>query len=104
MPIRQDEAERVPWFRELIMPDRMENLPGLGPYMVGRLAEIGVASEEDLRRMGVVEAYARLKFQFGREITLNALWAMEAALSGMDWRHLAHNRKQQLRTLVAGRT
>jgi DNA transformation protein and related proteins len=79
----------------------MEDLPGLGPYVARRLAEIGVANEKDLRSMGVVEAYSRLKFRFGREITLNALWGMEAALSGIDWRHLADERKQELKALLA---
>ena len=82
------------------MPERMEERPGLGPYLARRLAEIGVANENDLRSMGVVEAYATLKFQFGREITLNALWGLEAALSGIDWRHLTAERKQELRACL----
>ncbi|PSJ48719.1 TfoX/Sxy family DNA transformation protein, partial [Pseudaminobacter soli (ex Li et al. 2025)] len=70
------------------MTDTIEDLPNLGPYIAKRLAEIGVRSADGLRAMGAVEAYARLKFQFGRGVTLNALWAMDAALSGIDWRHL----------------
>lgn len=86
------------------MPDGIESLPNLGPYMARRLAEIDVNDAETLRALGAVEAYARLRFRFGREISLNALWAMDAALYGIDWRHLTERRKGELRDLVAERT
>lgn len=85
------------------MPDAIERLHNLGPYITKRLAEIDVRDVEDLRALGAVEAYALLKFQFGREITLNALWGMEAALSGIDWRHLSDDRKSELKKLLAER-
>jgi len=81
----------------------VDRLPNLGPYMSKRLAEIGVTKEEDLRALGAVEAYARLKFQFGREISLNALWAMDAALVGLDWRSLSDNRRDELKRQLASR-
>lgn len=85
------------------MPDAIERLHNLGPYITKRLAEIDVRDVEDPRALGAVEAYALLKFQFGREITLNALWGMEAALSGTDWRHLSNDRKSELKKLLAER-
>ncbi len=77
---------------------KIEDLPNLGPYMARRLADIGVNTAGELRALGAVEAYRRLKFQFGREMTLNALWAMEAALVGLDCRRLSNEHKQALRT------
>jgi hypothetical protein len=53
---------------------RIEDVPNLGPFTAKRLAEIGVTNEGELRAMGAVAAYHRLKFLFGRGITLNALW------------------------------
>lgn len=86
------------------MSDPVDNLPNLGPYMARRLAEIGVTNADDLRAMGAIEAYARLKFQFGRGISLNALWAMDAALSGIDWRHLSESRKSELKEQLRARS
>ena len=71
--------------------------------MTRRLIAIDVRTADDLRSMGAIEAYARLKFQFGRDITLNALWAMDGALSEVDWRHLSHERRQELKELLSRR-
>jgi DNA transformation protein len=74
----------------------IKDLPNLGQFMSKRLAEIGITNEDELRKIGAGQAYVRLKFLFGREITLNALWAMDATLSGIDWRLLSEERKQEL--------
>ena len=59
-----------------------------------------MTNEDELRELGAVATYRRLKFQFDREITLNALWALDAALSGTDWRHLGEARKAELKALL----
>ena len=82
------------------MPDNIESLRNLGPYIARHLAEIEVRDVHELRIMGAVEAYARLKFRFGHEISLNALWAMDAALANVDWRHLSNDRKRELRDML----
>jgi DNA transformation protein len=79
---------------------RIRDLLNLGPVMENRLAEVDITTAEQLARVGVVEAYARLKFAFGAAITLNALYAMDAALDGLDWRDLPDERKQELREAV----
>lgn len=88
---------------------RIRDLLNLGPVMENRLAEVDITTAEQLARVGVVEAYARLKFAFGAAITLNALYAMEAAIEGLDWRELPDERKRELReaasaTSLAGAT
>jgi DNA transformation protein and related proteins len=75
-------------------------LPNLGPKTAKRLAEIGIASRADLAAAGAAAAYARLRFRFGREVTLNALYAMDAALAGIDWRAVTDLRKRELRRLA----
>ncbi len=85
------------------MTEAIEDLPNIGPFLAKRLAEVGVRTAEELRVIGAVEAYARLKFQFGQEVTLNALWGMDAALSGIHWRHLTDERKDKLKRLIAAR-
>jgi DNA transformation protein len=62
------------------------------------LAEIGVHSDGDLRKIGAVDAYVCLKFLFGRHVTLNALYGMEAAIRGCHWRELPAKVKNELRS------
>ncbi len=78
------------------MTRRVAELPNLGPVTAGRLAEIGIATEDDLRRVGAGEAWRSLRFLFGRAVTLIALHAMEAALRGCDWRALPEEAKAEL--------
>ena len=85
------------------MCDPIESLPNLGPYTARCLAEIDVTTVSALRRLGSVEAFARLKFRFGREISLNALWAIDAGLAGLHWRDVGAERKTELKALLAAR-
>jgi len=76
------------------MSTRIEDMKNLGPATARMLAEIDVLCEEDLRRFGAVEAYNRLKFWFGQHVTILALYAMEAAIRGCDWRALDSETKE----------
>ncbi|MBS3649205.1 TfoX/Sxy family protein [Pseudaminobacter sp. 19-2017] len=80
----------------------LASLPNLGPRTAWFLDEIGVATEADLRRLGAVDAYRRLKFQFGRQISLNALYALAGAIENRDWRSFNEEEKAQLRAKVEG--
>lgn len=79
------------------MSTRIQDMRNLGPAMARMLAEIDVLCEEHLRNLGAVEAYCRLKFRFGQHITSIALYAMEAAIRGCDWRSLDRETKEHLR-------
>ena len=76
---------------------RIEEMRNLGAATAKMLADVGVHREGDLRRIGAVDAYHRLKFRFGRQVTIIALYAMEAALRGCDWRSLDPETKERLR-------
>ena len=78
------------------MPRTISPMRNLGPVMERRLREIGIEDEDDLRAMGALEAYRRLRFVFGREISVIALHAMEVALLGCDWRRLPPEVKDRL--------
>ena len=71
-------------------------LPGIGPVTRGWLEAAGIGSAEDLRALGAVEAYRRVKFMRPREANLNALYALEAALRGCHWQHLPGDVKAAL--------
>jgi DNA transformation protein len=83
------------------VPRPIEELRNLGPVMARRLREVGIATEDDLRRSGALGAFAKLRSRSQRGLSLNALYAMEAALLGLDWRDLAAERKAELRIAAA---
>lgn len=66
----------------------VSTLPNLGPTTEGWLAEVGITTLADLRALGAVEAYRRLKFSLLRQANLNALYALEAALRDCHWLRL----------------
>jgi len=74
----------------------ISQMRNLGPMMERRLADIDIRSEDDLRAVGAVEAFRRLKFIDAR-MSLNALYAMEAALLDIDWRAIGTAQKNALR-------
>ncbi len=78
------------------MPRAISRMRNLGPVMERRLREIGISHEDDLRALGATAAYRRLRFAFGREVSVIALYAMEAALLDCDWRRLPPEVKARL--------
>jgi DNA transformation protein len=72
-------------------------LPGIGPVTQSRLSDAGISTVEDLRIIGSVEAYRRLKFMLPRQVSLNALYALEASLRGCHWLDLPEDVKAALR-------
>ena len=74
----------------------IDTLPGIGPVTQSRLEEAGIHTIGELRSMGSVEAYRRLKFMLPRQVSLNALYALEAALRGCQWLDLPQDVKAAL--------
>jgi DNA transformation protein len=69
----------------------------VGPVSAGWLREIGIESADDLKRMGVVEAYRRANANHPDKVSLNLLYGLEAALVGIHWNALPQERKDELR-------
>ena len=74
----------------------IDTLPGIGPMTQSSLADAGIRTVGELRSIGSVEAYRRLKFMLPRQVSLNALYALEAALRGCHWLHLPQDVKAAL--------
>ena len=72
----------------------------LGPVSRGWLAAIDVHCIHDLRRVGSVDAY-RLLMLRGHGVSLNLLWAMEAALRDVHWMEITAATKDDLRRRLA---
>ncbi|MCG7394447.1 TfoX/Sxy family protein [Microvirga sp. ACRRW] len=74
----------------------ISSLPGIGPVTQGWLKEVGIRTPSDLKAIGSIEAYRRLKFMLPRRVSLNALYALEAALRGCHWLDLPQDVKTSL--------
>ncbi len=73
----------------------ISDLPGLGPKSQEMLARAGIGTVAQLRRLGAVRAYARVKaHQPGA--SLNLLWALEGALTGLPWQVVAREHRTSL--------
>jgi DNA transformation protein and related proteins len=90
------------------MDDRtpIAELPNLGPRSAQALAAAGIQTLGELRRRGSVAAYAAAR-QASPNVSLNLLWALEGALTGMAWQDVAREHRTSLllalESLQAGR-
>ena len=80
----------------MAVPEGLAQLPNLGPASAKMLVEAGIETLEQLQELGVAGAYRRLKFHHGRRVSLNFLYAIDAALTGCDWRSLTPDRREEL--------
>ncbi len=77
------------------MSDPLAHLPNLGPKSQQMLLAAGIATPEELRQMGAVAAFSRVK-RACSAASLNLLWALEGALSGLPWQAVAHEHRASL--------
>ena len=82
------------------MTRTIAQLPNLGPVMAEKLGRVGVRTEADLRALGAPAAFQRLRAA-GERVSLNALYALDAALEGRHWLDTDEERKQALKAAAA---
>jgi len=70
-------------------------LPNLGPKSQAMLASVGITTLAELRALGAIPAYVRVKAS-GDNASLNLLWALEGALTGRHWRDVARTDRSSL--------
>lgn len=73
----------------------LADLPNLGPKSQQMLARAGITSALQLRELGSVAAYVKAK-RSGANASLNLLWALEAALTGVHWQEVARVHRTSL--------
>lgn len=71
------------------------HLKNLGVASVNILRAVGISSVADLREMGAVEAYIRIKRR-GINVSKVMLYALEGALIDVHWKDLDPNLKDNL--------
>ena len=75
-------------------------LKNIGPATSRWLAEIGITTERELRALGAVGAYQRVRHLTSHPVTLTGLYALEGALRGVHWNALDEAVKRELRRAV----
>ena len=76
-------------------PSSISDLPNLGPKSTQVLQRAGITSLSQLQALGAVAAYARAK-AIEPTVSLNLLWALEGALTGLPWRVVAREHRTSL--------
>ena len=77
------------------MVNHLARLPNLGPKSQAMLNAAGIHTLADLHRVGSVVAYLQVKRQ-GGNASLNLLWALEGAISGLPWQEVAREHRTSL--------
>ncbi|MCR9291969.1 MAG: TfoX/Sxy family protein [bacterium] len=86
---------------------RISELRNLGPKCEYDLNSVGIDSLDDLRELGVEQAFVRVvigRMRRGQDVSslnLNYLYALHGALYDVDWRRLAAEDKQRYRLFLA---
>ena len=70
-------------------------MKNLGPASAEMLAEAGIYTADDLRAIGAVGAYLRVR-ETSAKASLNLLWAMEGALRDTHWTALSRETRGAL--------
>jgi DNA transformation protein and related proteins len=78
-----------------VSSESVAELPNLGPKSQAMLARAGIESIEQLKSLGSVRAYAKVKAT-GANASLNLLWALEGALTGLPWQVVAKEHRLSL--------
>lgn len=70
-------------------------LRNIGPKSAAWLRQVGLRTEEDLRAIGALEAFMRVK-RAGFKPSLNLLYSLEGALLGCHWQEVPTERRSEL--------
>ena len=77
------------------MSEKITALPNLGPKSQAMLAAAGITTLAELRALGAIPAYVRVKAS-GANASLNLLWALEGVLCGQPWQVVAKEHRTSL--------
>ncbi|MBS0514166.1 MAG: TfoX/Sxy family protein [Proteobacteria bacterium] len=75
--------------------DTTGKIRNVGPKSAAWLRQVGVRTQDDLTRLGAVEAFMKVK-RAGFRPSLNLLYALEGALADCHWADLPEERKAAL--------
>ena len=73
----------------------IREFPGLGPKSETMLAEAGIISFAQLKALGPARAFVMVR-QTSAKPSLNLLWGMQSAISGVPWQTIARQNRLSL--------
>ena len=74
----------------------LRSLKNVGPTTIGWMESVGIQTVEDLEALGAAAAYVRMKAAYPHKVSLNALWGLQGALTGIRWNELPDTMKADL--------
>lgn len=77
--------------------ERLTDLPNIGPVLAGNLEKIGITDPEQLRTLGVEEAFLRIRAQVDQGACLHQLEALAGAVDGVKKPQLSPEKKAELK-------
>lgn len=81
------------------MADKIRNI---GPKSAAWLRQVGVRTEEEVKSLGSIEVYFKVK-KAGFKASLNLLYALEGAVLGCHWTEVSNERRSELLLEVSAR-
>lgn len=72
-------------------------MKNIGPKSKQWLASVGVHTLNDVVNLGVVATYKRVKAAYPEKVSLNLLYALQAALLDLPWNELPPDIKEELK-------
>lgn len=91
-----DAALRTPATKPKKGATRVADALNLGPKSEAWLAEVGIHTQNELRRAGVAHTYALVKRRNPRAATRNLLHALHGAIAGIRWDRIDAVTKKRL--------
>jgi DNA transformation protein and related proteins len=74
----------------------LTKLRNIGPTTARRLNAIGIFTLEDLRDVGVIEAYRRVRTVFPERTTLVLVYALQGTLMELHWNDIPEDVRAEL--------
>jgi len=81
---------------------RLRDLQGLGPRSEEHLCSVGICTPDELRELGAVEAFIKMRNSGKVKPSVNFLYAMIGALEGRNWLDIAQNERASILMALEG--
>jgi len=72
-------------------------LPNIGKVLAGKLKQVGINNEHELKLMGSEKAILKIATLEQSGACINMLYALEGAIQGIRWHGIDKDRKQELK-------
>jgi len=76
--------------------EKLTDMPNIGNILAGKLQQVEIISERELRIIGSEKAFIRIT-SIDNTACLNMLFALEGAVQGIRWHDLTLKRKNELK-------